>query len=222
MSASANDAPPQEAAGAADRPRATRMPRQERRAQLIDAAREVFVRKGFHNASVDDIADRADISKPVVYQHFPGKLELYLALLDESTTAMVDAVRHALESTTDNSERVAATMAAYFSFVRDEKGAYRLIFESDLGHDAAVQERVSRAQHECASLVCDVIVEDTGLDAAESMLLAVALIGMAQVSARWALTTAESESESAAALVAQLAWRGISGFPLGVEPSVEP
>lgn len=201
----------------AGRPRTARMPREERRAQLVAAAREVFVQKGYHNASVDDIADRAGVSKPVVYQHFPGKLELYLALLDESTTAMVDAVQAALQSTTDNSERVAATMAAYFAFVGDETRGYRLVFESDLVHDAAVRERVARAEHECASLVCDVIAEDTGLPEVEAMLLAVALIGMAQVSARWALTTAEVDSGAAADLVGELAWRGLSRFPLGTE-----
>jgi len=58
------------------------MPREARRAQLLDAARTVFVAQGYHAAAMDDIADRAGVSKPVLYQHFPGKLDLYLALLD--------------------------------------------------------------------------------------------------------------------------------------------
>jgi AcrR family transcriptional regulator len=148
-----------------------------------------------------------------VYQHFPGKLELYLALLDESTAAMIDAVRTALASTPDNKQRVEATMAAYFGFVGDESGAHRLLFESDLVHDAEVRERVTRAQHECARLVSEVIAADTGLGTEESMLLAIGLIGMAQVSARWALTTDTIASGPSAALLSHLAWRGISGFP---------
>ncbi len=60
-----------------------RLPREERRAQLLIAAREVFVAQGYHTAGMDDIAERAGVSKPVLYQHFPGKMELYLALLDE-------------------------------------------------------------------------------------------------------------------------------------------
>src|SRR4051794_14580246 len=79
--------------------RPNRMPRSARRAQLLEAAREVFVAKGYYAAAVDDIAERAGVSKPVVYQHFPGKLELYLALIDQSAAKLVAAVRHALAST---------------------------------------------------------------------------------------------------------------------------
>ena len=207
---------------AGNRPRGARLARADRKAQLLEAARDVFVAKGYHNAVVDDIAERAGVSKPVVYQHFPGKLELYLALLDKSTEAMVDAVRGALASTHDNKQRVAATMQAYFRFVETEGGAYRLLFESDLVHEAEVRERVTRSQHECAALVSEVIAEDTGLGDEESMLLAISLIGMAQVSARWALTTDVVRSGPAAALVGQLAWRGISGFPLGGDHEEQP
>ena len=62
--------------------RTQRMPREARRRQLLQAAHEVFVGNGYHGASMDDIADVAKVSKPVLYQHFPGKRELYLALLD--------------------------------------------------------------------------------------------------------------------------------------------
>jgi AcrR family transcriptional regulator len=62
------------------RNRGLRLPRSARRAQLLEAAQEVFVQCGYHAAAMDDIADRAGVSKPVLYQHFPGKLELYLAL----------------------------------------------------------------------------------------------------------------------------------------------
>ena len=62
------------------RPRGGRLPRRERRVQLLESALEVFVRQGYHAAAMDDIAERAGVSKPVLYQHFPGKLDLYLAL----------------------------------------------------------------------------------------------------------------------------------------------
>ena len=68
------------------------MPRSARRAQLLDAALEVFVARGYHAAAMDEIADRAGVSKPVLYQHFPGKLELYLALLDQSCDTVMAAV----------------------------------------------------------------------------------------------------------------------------------
>ena len=72
------------------RPRGARMPRRERRAQLLESALEVFVAQGYHAAAMDDIAERAGVSKPVLYQHFPGKLELYLALLDVSCDDVID------------------------------------------------------------------------------------------------------------------------------------
>ena len=66
----------------------TRLPRPARRRQLLGAAQEVFVAHGYHAAALDEIAERAGVSKPVLYQHFPGKLDLYLALLDESVAAL--------------------------------------------------------------------------------------------------------------------------------------
>src|SRR5438445_9102336 len=109
--------------------RPTRLPRSARRKQLLAAAQDVFVAQGYHAAAMDDIAERAGVSKPVLYQHFPGKLELYLALLDQHCEALLQAVRGALESTTDNKKRVEATMHAYFAYVEDEGGAFRLVFE---------------------------------------------------------------------------------------------
>ena len=76
----------------AGRSKGQRLPRRERRAQLLDAAREVFVAQGYHAAAMDDIAEAAGVSKPVLYQHFPGKLELYLALLDESSASLVSTL----------------------------------------------------------------------------------------------------------------------------------
>ena len=104
-------------ATSAARPRGTRLPRQARRRQLLEAALEVFVARGYHAAAMDEIAERAGVSKPVLYQHFPGKQELYLALLDESVEALIETVRAALRSTTDNRQRVTATFRAYFEFV---------------------------------------------------------------------------------------------------------
>src|SRR6476646_10921902 len=97
--------------------RTSRLPRGARRLQLLRAAQDVFVAQCFHAAAMDEIADRAGVSKPVLYQHFPSKLELYLALLDQHTGELVDAVRQALASTTDNKKRGAATIAAYFEDV---------------------------------------------------------------------------------------------------------
>src|SRR6185437_1579521 len=142
-----------------DRPRSARLPRLARRTQLLGAAQEVFVAQGYHAAAMDDIADRAGVSKPVLYQHFPGKLELYLALLDESAEKLTAIVRDALSSTTENRERVPATFRAFFDFVGDEGEAFRLVFESDLGNEPAVRARLERSTHECASMISQFIRE---------------------------------------------------------------
>ena len=93
------------------------MPRRERRVQLLESALEVFVAQGYHAAAMDDIAERAGVSKPVLYQHFPGKLDLYLALLDTSCDLIIDSTREALDSTADNKQRVAATMDVFYEYV---------------------------------------------------------------------------------------------------------
>ena len=197
------------------RVRGARLPRKERRAQLLDSALEVFVAQGYHSAAMDDIAERAGVSKPVLYQHFPGKLDLYLALLEEHADAMVAAVRDALASTTDNKQRVAATIEAYFRFVDEDGGAFRLVFESDLTNRPEVRERVEGTTLACAELISEVIREDTGLPEEQSRLLAVGLVGMAQVSARYWLADGGSIPRDAAArLLASLSWRGLGGFPL--------
>jgi AcrR family transcriptional regulator len=197
------------------RTRGTRLPRPARRRQLLSAAQEVFVSQGYHAAAMDEIAERAGVSKPVLYQHFPGKLELYLALLDESASQLVATISEALASTTDNKQRVTATFAGFFDFVGGEGEAFRLVFESDLRNEPAVRERLERTLGECSEMISQVIREDAGLSDAEAHLLGMGLVGMAQVSARYWLSTNRSIPKDAAEqLMARLAWRGISGWPL--------
>ncbi|MGW7449520.1 TetR/AcrR family transcriptional regulator [Kitasatospora sp. NPDC054795] len=200
---------------AQERPRGARLPRSARREQLLGAAQEVFVAQGYHAAAMDDIADRAGVSKPVLYQHFPGKLELYLALLDKHCDALVESTREALSATTDNKQRVANTMEAYFNYVSSESGAFRLVFESDLTNEPAVRERVERASEASATLVSKVIQEDTDLPEAESKLLAAGVCGLAQITARyWLSQGLEIPRDEAVRLVASLSWRGLKGFPM--------
>lgn len=191
------------------------MPRKARRAQLLDAALEVFVAQGYHAAAMDDIAERAAVSKPVLYQHFPSKLELYLALLDLTCDTVIEAVQEALATPTDNNRhRVEATMDVFYAYVADAGGAFRLVFESDLVNEPAVRERVDRVTNESADSIATVIHDDTGLPSDESQLLAVSLVGMAQVSARfWLAKQGPLDQDNASQLVASLAWRGIRGFP---------
>jgi AcrR family transcriptional regulator len=201
--------------------RPTRLPRDQRRVQLLDAASEVFSSKGYHAAAMDDIADAAGVSKPVLYQHFPSKLDLYLALLDQSCDRLVDVVQEALASTDDNADRVIATVAAFYEFV-SSSGEFRFVFESDLTGDGAVQRRLSRVNDEISDAIATVIAEDTSLRPQQAKLLAVSLVGIAQVSARYWISgeTSAVTLDEAKQLVSNLAWRGISAFPLSEHDKV--
>ncbi|WP_084392845.1 TetR/AcrR family transcriptional regulator [Nocardiopsis listeri] len=197
------------------RARGTRLPRVRRRRQLLAAAQEVFVARGYHAAAMDEIADRAGVSKPVLYQHFPGKLELYLALLEEHSEVLVEKQREALESTHDNRQRVTASFQAYFDFVAGDGEAFRLVFESDLRNLPAVREKSEHTFQRCAELIGEVIRQDTSISDEEAHLLSIALVGMAETSARYWLNNHGSVPKDAAEqLVARLAWRGISGWDL--------
>ena len=192
------------------------MPRSARRKQLLAAAQEVFVAQGYHAAAMDDIAERAGVSKPVLYQHFPGKLELYLALLDTQASALSEGVRAALENTADNEQRIHQVLSAYFGFVDrdDHDGAFRLIFESDLVNDPEVRKRVESVTARTMEAVADTVAADTGLSRAEAELLATALTGSAQVVARWWLASDRPVTQDEAiTLLESLLWRGISNFP---------
>ncbi len=191
-----------------------RLPRDERRAQLLSAALEVFTAAGYHAAAMDEIADHASVSKPVLYQHFPSKLELYLAVLDLHIDTLVFKIQKAIASTPENANRVSATVEAYFDFIESEGEAFRLLFESDMSVEPAVRERLNRMTYDCAAAVSAVISLDTGLPREEAMLLGVGLIGSVQVTARhWLDRDSKLSRATATDLLTNILWRGISGFP---------
>jgi AcrR family transcriptional regulator len=195
--------------------RNVRLSRSDRRAQLLVAAREVFAAQGYHSAAMDDIAERAGVSKPVLYQHFPGKLELYRALLTTSADDLVDRVGAAIGTTSDNRERVAAAVSAYFDFVADDRQAYRLVFESDLRGEPEAAAVVDGALTRCIDMVTAAVTTDAGLDEPRARLLAVGLVGLSQVAAQyWLDSDGAVPHDEAVALMTGLAWRGLAGFPM--------
>lgn len=202
--------------------RPARLPRSARRQQLLAAAQAVFVAQGYHAAAMDDIAERAGVSKPVLYQHFPSKLELYLALLDTHCDALVAKTRAAMAATGDNKDRVRGAMQAYFDIIDHESEAFRLVFESDLRNEPAARERMERAERESIEAIADTIMADTGVGRAPAELLAAGLVGSAQTAARFWLTAGRQVPRpDAESLLAALAWRGIASFPLQGESDEE-
>ena len=196
--------------------RGARLPRTARRAQLLAAAQDVFAANGYHAAGMDEIAERAGVSKPVLYQHFPGKLELYMALLEKHVDELISRVSSAMETTSDNKTRVRNAVRAYFDFVDGESQAFRLVFESDLRNEPLVQDAVNRATSASVDAITATITADAGLDENRARLLAVGLVGVSQVAARaWLEDERAVPKEEAIALISNLAWRGIGGgFPL--------
>ena len=209
--------------GAQTAGRPTRLPRSARRKQLLAAAQEVFVAQGYHSAAMDDIAERAGVSKPVLYQHFPGKLELYLALLDTHCEAIVAKVQAAMRATPDNKERVRGAVTAYFDFVDHESEAFRLVFASDLRNEPAVRERVDQVEKGCIAALTDTIISATGVTRAHAELLASGLVGAAETASQfWLANGRQVPKQEAESLLTGLLWRGIASFPLQGEPTPDP
>jgi AcrR family transcriptional regulator len=191
----------------------------ERRLQLLQAAQSAFVGNGYHGASMEDIARAAHVSKPVLYQHFASKRELYIELLDINLGTLADVLNDSIRSAKHNKERVHDAIRAYYGYVARDDGAYRLVFECGLNNDPDVSARLEAFRKGFADAIARIISEEAELPLVEAELLGRALTGLAQVSARyWVETTAGQGSavlspDRASELIYRLAWRGISRFP---------
>ncbi|MFC8386698.1 TetR/AcrR family transcriptional regulator [Nocardia sp. NPDC057272] len=188
--------------------------RERRRAQLLAAAVEIFVSRGYHAAVMNDMAQRAGCSKPVFYQHFSGKLDLYLTVLRESVDMLVTGVEQALSCAVDNKSRVRAAVGAYFDYVDHETQNFRLVFESDVISEPAVQRLVDGAVDGCIEAVCAVIARHSGLDPYRAHMLATGLVGASQVAAsHWLDSNRAIPKDEAVDIIVELCWGGLSTVP---------
>ncbi len=191
-----------------------RLPRDERRALLLEAALGAFSEKGYHATAMDDIAERAGVSKPVLYQHFDSKLDLYLGLARRVCDDVVATIEGALASTPDNGERIGACLHGFFELVDRPGSGYQLVFDSDMGGEPAVAELLDGARRRLAEAIGRVVQEQTALRWSECVLLGTTLVGMAQSAARhWVESGSSLPRADAADLVATLAWRGMGYVP---------
>jgi len=202
------------------RTRGPRMARAERRSQLLAVALDLFACEGFHHVSMDDIAERAEVSKPVLYRHFPSKLDLYLAVVDEQGAALLAAVERAVAPIEagpvgrgEGRAVVAAVVEAYLAFVQVAGESSTLLFESDVTHDTQVRGRVEHAAAEATRRIADVLVGVTGRDRADADVLAAALVATAQGAATYWLRHGDGQSpQRVVDLVSDLQWRGLKGL----------
>ena len=184
----------------------------ERRAQLLEVARKVFGTSGFHAVSMETVAKQAGVTKPILYDHFPSKKELYLALIDADLAMLHDEVRKALLAPTGNRERIRASFQAYFDFVDEHAEGFRLLMQETVGAEKEFRQRVADVRDRILAEVADLIVRESRglLDREHAQIVALALIGMVEtVAQREPGGTREKRREAVDVLVS-LAWRGIT------------
>ena len=189
-----------------------RMRAPERRAQLLDVARRVFGTSGFHAASMETVAKEAGVTKPILYDHFPSKKDLYLALLDADLGMLHEDVRAALDSPMGNRERIRASFQAYFDFVDGHGEGFRLLMQETVGAEDEFRELVAQVRDQILAEVAELIVRESKglLDRGHAEIVALALIGMVEtVAQRQPGGRAEKRKEAVDVLV-RLAWRGIT------------
>lgn len=188
-----------------------RLPADQRRQQLLDVARDVFSERGFHATSMDDVALRAGVTKPVLYQHFPSKRALYIELLQDTGAHLLRELEQATRRAPSGRERVEEGFAAYFRFVVQNRSSFRLLFGASIRADqefARIVETTIVAAVEAISTLIDIPASSE-----QRAVLANALVGMAESVSRRAIhdPDAEDDADRLARWVAELAWFGLRG-----------
>lgn len=194
--------------------RRARLPRDQRRVLLLDAALDAFSETGYHATAMDDIAERAGVSKPVLYQHFDSKLDLYLAIARRVASEVVRTIEEALDSTEDNGERITACLGSFFAFVERPASGYPLLFASDMGSEPAVAALLDQTRRACGEALGRVLSEETDLSWDECVLLGITMTGLAQNAALyWYEKHEDLERDRVIELITTVAWRGLGAVP---------
>lgn len=216
-----------------------RMTKQDRRAQLLERAQAMFASHGFHHITMDEIAVAAQVSKPVLYRHFPSKRDLYLATIDDRKCALLRAVDDALDqsdifnsptaapdlrhhrhdgahdtSNTIGLATVRAIMHAYVEFAEQSGGSATLLFESDVTRDDHIREKIQEPSELVAHRVATRLTHITELSDHEAVTIARCATALARHAAVDVLhhTAAALNQEEHIDLLARFAWYGISGM----------
>ncbi len=186
----------------------------ERRDQLLEVARRMFGNQGFHSVSMDSVAKEAGVTKPILYDHFPSKRDLYLALLDATLEELHENVRATLVAPTGNRERIRASFQAYFDFVDNQAEGFRLLMQETVGAEDVFRERVEEVRAEILAEVADLIARESqgllGREDAETV--ALALVGMVETVAQRGSEGPPEQRRAALDTLVRFAWRGITGL----------
>lgn len=191
-------------------PQGTRMPRQQRREQLLQVAREVFSETGYHQTTMDDIAEAANVSKPVLYQHFSGKVELYESVLGAATERFEAAFSAPLDEEMDNQTRTQQVIGNFLSIVLEDPQTYQMLFESGSLNFPMINQRVQRLVEETGERLALTIREETGMSAPDTSFLARTLLELAIASSRIiSRTDSVEQQQRQQELLFKLVWRGM-------------
>jgi AcrR family transcriptional regulator len=186
----------------------------ERRAQLLAVARRVFGRSGFHGVSMDEVAREAGVTKPILYDHFNSKEELYIALLDADAQALEDRVRAALAAPTGNRQRIRQSFQAYFDFVDEHAAGFRLFVQETVNGDDVFKSKVQAVRDRIMGEVSDLIVRESRgtVEREDADTVAHALVGMLESVARRDPGGPKEKRARAVDTLVRLVWRGITNL----------
>jgi len=185
-----------------------RMPAAERREQLLSVALDVFAGEGYHQTSMNQIAEAAGITKPVLYQHFASKRELYLALIEEAGGRLLHIITAPSITETNGRRRVELGFLAYFQWVYDDHDSFQLLFGGGSRRDAEFSEAAGKFQSRVADAIEPLITAD--IDTEHRRTLAHAIVGLAEgVSRRLIRLGNDFDPELIARQVSELAWAGL-------------
>jgi AcrR family transcriptional regulator len=191
-----------------------RLTAEQRREQLILVALELFAHRGYRATTMDDIAERAGVTKPLLYQHFSSKRALYLELVDTIARDLLTAVRRAVMSADGPRQQVELGFAAYFQLVVSNEPEFRLLYGRDHADDFELG-RALRAVEDAIAEAIDPLI-DAGLNDDHRRLLAYGIVGMAEGASRRFMAhrpdtdaEADEEAQRLARRMADLAWAGL-------------
>ena len=189
-----------------------RMTGQQRRAQLLDVARSCFAEKGFEPTSIEEIAHKAGVSKPVVYEHFGGKEGMYAVIVDREVQRLLDRITEALDGTTPR-ELLEQAALAFITYIEDEPDGFTiLVRDSPLPSTTGTLASVIG---DIASQVEYVLVNQFkahDFDPKLAPLYSRALVGMVGLVGQWWLDSGKPRRDVVAAHLVNLAWNGLKGL----------
>lgn len=174
----------------------------------------MFAERGFHATSMNEVALRAGVTKPVLYQHFGSKRALYLELLDDIAGQLEEVIAKAAAAASGPREQVETGFAAYFSYAAAHRPAFRLLFGFGTRHDDEFAEVTQRVESTIAATVAT-LIDVPSLSPAARTLLAHGVVGMAETTCRnWLAGQLAFDGgvDELAARIAGLAWGGLRGL----------